>query len=112
MNKDQSRATHAIQLIAIVAISWTTSVLRAQPPSPVNSPVGFSQHLPGLVLWDQCGWEGARACTSNDPIFNAVHASEYGGTFFQPGTGCDLTLRPNSSGICTDMGGRHSPHRA
>jgi hypothetical protein len=60
--------------------------------------------MPGLVLWDQCGWEGQRPCTTNDPIYNAANSSSNVLV-----TGCDVTLLPINH-ICTDNGGRHNPN--
>jgi hypothetical protein len=57
--------------------------------------------MPGLVLWDQCGWEGQRPCTSNDPIFNAANSSSNVSL-----TGCDITLFPVNR-VCRDNGSRH-----
>ncbi|HKD07322.1 MAG TPA: hypothetical protein VKB79_15575 [Bryobacteraceae bacterium] len=74
---------------------------QAQAPDP-NQSVGISSSMPGLVLWDQCGWEGQRPCTSNDPIFGAVNS-----TSNSLATGCDITLFPINH-VCTDKGARHN----
>ena len=101
------RASAAALAPAITMAVTLATLLLASPVARAQSStdsVGVTSF--GMVLWDQCGWEGVRACTSNDKITGAVHASELSGSFFSTGAGCDKTLSPKSSGICADTGSR------
>jgi hypothetical protein len=88
-------------LFASLFLSGFLSGASGQTPDPTQ-PVGFSASMPGLVLWDQCGWEGQRPCTTSDPIFNAANSSSNVLV-----TGCDITLFPVNH-VCTDKGSRHN----
>ncbi len=87
-----------ILIIAAVLIAAT-----AQAADPTDK-VGISTTAPGLILWDTCGWEGAPACSLANPIFTGVGIAS--SLFFSASGGCDLTLRPDSHGICVDAASR------
>jgi hypothetical protein len=91
-----------IPMLIALLILWAATG-RAQDPS---QPVGYSPYTSGLVLWDQCGWQGAAPCNSSNPIYNAADSSSF---FFLSSLGCDLTLVPlpnQGSTVCTDTGNR------